>query len=234
LHYAEVFAIPCQQKAEALNKSVKTPQNKSAPRCATRRYVNDFFPNVRPIAAMKTRVWVMQGRVGEALSWTRERGLSVDDDLTYLRDFEHITLARAKSDRAERSMLEAMELLERLLQAAEEGERTGSIIEILLLQALAHQVQGDIPAALIPLQQALMLAETEGYVRIFVDEGTPMAVLLARLHEHARKRPRAALTNVPLAYIERLLTLLRGERVRKVPSLLHPLHQLLPSRCSTR
>src|SRR5437763_3862597 len=187
---------------------------------AERLYVSDFFPYVRPIAALVTRVWVAQGRLGEAIGWARERGLSVSDDLSYLREFEHITLARvllarSKSDRTEHSMLEAMELLECLLHAAEEGERTGSIIEILLLQALAHQMQGDISAALVPLERALMLAEPEGYVRIFVDEGPPMAVLLARLHEHSRKRSRAALTNVSLAYIERLRALLRGERVQE-------------------
>jgi LuxR family transcriptional regulator, maltose regulon positive regulatory protein len=187
---------------------------------AERLYVSDFFPNVRPVAALVTRVWVAQGRVGEALGWAREQGLEVSDDLSYLREFEHITLARVllaryESDRVDRSILEAMGLLERLLQAAEEGERTGSAIEILVLQALAHHVQGDIPAALVPLQQALSLAEPEGYVRIFVDEGPPMAVLLAKLHERSRKRPRAASTNVPLAYIERLLALLRGERVQE-------------------
>ena len=187
---------------------------------AERLYMSDFFPNVRPVAAIETRVWVAQGRLGEALGWAREQGLSVEDDLSYLREFEHITLARvllarSKSDRADRSMLEAMGLLERLLQAAEEGERTGSVIEILVLQALAHQMQGDIPAALVPLERALTLAEPEGYVRMFVDEGPPMAVLLAKLHERSRKRPRAASTNVPLAYIERLLALLRGERVQE-------------------
>ncbi len=190
---------------------------------AERLYVSDFFPYVHPVAASVSRVWVAQGRVGEAFDWARELGLSVSDDLSYLREFEHITLARvllarSKSDRTEHSMLEAMELLERLLQAAEEGERTGSIIEILMLQALAHQMQGDISAALVPLERALMLAEPEGYVRIFVDEGPPMAVLLAKLHEHSQKRPRAALMNVPLAYIERLLALLRGERVQEGPS----------------
>ena len=71
-----------------------------------------------------------------------------------------------------------MGLLERLLQAAEAGERTGSVIEILVLQALAHQAQGDIPAALVPLERALTLAEPEGYVRIFVDEGDAMRHLL--------------------------------------------------------
>ena len=61
---------------------------------AERLYVSDFFPNVRPVAALKARVWVAQGRLGEALGWAREQGLSVEDDLSYLREFEHITLAR--------------------------------------------------------------------------------------------------------------------------------------------
>ena len=141
-------------------------------------------PDVRPVAAFKTRVWVAQGRLAEALEWAREQGLSAHDDLSYLREFEHITLARVllsqyKSDREERPMLEAMRLLERLLEAAEAGERTGRAIEILVLQALAHEAQGDIRAALGPLQRSLALAEPEGYVRIFVDEGTPMARLLS-------------------------------------------------------
>jgi LuxR family maltose regulon positive regulatory protein len=95
-----------------------------------------------------------------------------------------VLLARYKSDRAERSIHEAMGLLERLLQAAEEGERMGSVLEILVLQALAHQVQGDIPAALMPLERALTMAEPEGYVRIFVDEGPPMTVLLEEAAKH--------------------------------------------------
>jgi LuxR family maltose regulon positive regulatory protein len=52
------------------------------------------IPDVRPIAALKTRIWVTQGRLAEALGWVRERGLLVDDDLSYMREFEHITLAR--------------------------------------------------------------------------------------------------------------------------------------------
>jgi len=72
----------------------------------------------------------------------------------------------------------ATRLLERLLRAAEEGATTGSVIEILVLQALARQARGDIPAALASLERALTLAEPEGYVRIFVDEGPPMASLL--------------------------------------------------------
>jgi len=150
---------------------------------AERLYVSDFFPNVRPVPAWRARVWVEQGALGEALGWARERGLSVDDDLSYLREFEHITLVRVllaqhTAERVDRSLHEAAQLLDRLLQAAEAGGRTGSVIEILVLQGLAHQTQGDIPAALVSLQRALTLSEPEGYVRVFADEGPPMAALL--------------------------------------------------------
>jgi LuxR family maltose regulon positive regulatory protein len=150
---------------------------------AERLYVSDFFPNVRPVAAFKTRVWVAQGRLGEALGWAREQGLSAEDNLSYLREFEYITLARVllaryKHDRADSSIRETIGLLDRLLQAAEAGGRRGSAIEILVVQALAHQAQGDISTALLSLQQALTLAEPEGYVRMFVDEGPPMTQLL--------------------------------------------------------
>ncbi|GHO87536.1 LuxR C-terminal-related transcriptional regulator [Dictyobacter formicarum] len=174
---------------------------------AERLYMRDLFPNVRPVAALVTRVWVAQGRLGEALGWVRERGLSAADDLSYLREFEHITLvrvllARYKSDRTDRSRLEAMGLLERLLKAAEEGGRTGSVIEILMLQALAHQAQGDISAALVPLERALSLAEPEGYVRMFVDEGPPMALLLKEATKHGA--PAWGAGNAP-NYVRQLL-----------------------------
>jgi LuxR family maltose regulon positive regulatory protein len=143
---------------------------------AERLYTSDFFPDVAPVPAVRARVWLAQGRSGVALAWARQRGLSVADDLSYLREFEHITLARALL--AQRSLQEATRLLERLLPAAEEGARAGSVIEILVLQALAHQAQGDIPAALAALRRAVALAEPDGWVRIFVDEGPPMASLL--------------------------------------------------------
>jgi LuxR family maltose regulon positive regulatory protein len=143
---------------------------------AERLYVSDFFPNVRPVSAAKARVWVAQGKLDEALAWALERGLSVADDLSYLREFEHITLARVLL--ARQAISDALGLLERLLRAADDGARTGCVIEILALQALTHQLRGEIPAALEPLERALTLAEPEGYTRIFVDEGPAMAALL--------------------------------------------------------
>ena len=88
---------------------------------AERLYVGDYFPNVRPVPALRARAWIARGSLGEALGWAREQGLSADDDLSYLREFEHITLARALLARYqdERSIREATRLLERLLRAAE-------------------------------------------------------------------------------------------------------------------
>jgi LuxR family maltose regulon positive regulatory protein len=137
----------------------------------------------RPIAALKARVWIKQGKLDEVWGWVRAQGLSIHDDLRYLREFEHLTLARLliaqhEHDRLDDPIHEAIGLLTRLLRAAEVGERGGSGIEILALLALAQAAKGDLPAALGTLERALTLAEPEGYVRLFVDEGALMARLL--------------------------------------------------------
>ena len=149
---------------------------------AERHYVSDFQPDVRPVAAMRARMWIAQRRVDEALGWAAARGLSVEDELGYLLEFEHITLARiVLAQRTAGSLERATGLLQRLLVAAEEGARAGSVIEILALLAAAHLSRGDVPAALSSLQRAVTPAEPEGYVRVFADLGTPMATLLRGL-----------------------------------------------------
>ena len=148
---------------------------------AERLYQGDYFPNVRPIAALTARMEIARGRLGDAQVWAREQGLSAEDDLSYLREFEHITLASlllARRGRDERSLQQALDLLERLLRSAEDGGRTASVIEILILQSLGHQAQAGVRAGLVPLDRALALAEPEGYVRVFVDEGRPIATML--------------------------------------------------------
>jgi LuxR family transcriptional regulator, maltose regulon positive regulatory protein len=118
-----------------------------------------------------------------------------------------VLLARYQSGCADRSILEAMGLLERLLKAAEEGGRTGSVIEILILQAIAYHAQGDLPAALMSLQHALALAEPEGYVRIFLDQGSSMMQLLREAS--AREiMPRQILPN----YTDKLLAAFEAEK----------------------
>ena len=153
---------------------------------AERVYVGDFSPNVRPVPAVRARVWLGQGRLADALGWVAQQELSATDDLSYLREFEHVTLARVLMDQG--SLDEAVELLTRLAEAAEEGRRSGSLIEIRAAQALAHQQRGDLPAALASLEAALRLAEPEGYVRTFVDEGPPMATLLEAAADRKESR----------------------------------------------
>jgi len=179
---------------------------------AERMYVGDFSPRVRPVPALKARVRIRQGRLDDVRDWARREGLSMDDELTYLREYEHVTLARAVL--AEGRIGEAVGLLTRLLEAAEAGGRIGAVIEILVVQALALQQAHDRPAALSVLQQALALAEAEGHVRVFVDEGAPMAELL-----------RAAGEQGPAAYARQLLASLGGPGPAPVGVLVAPLSE---------
>jgi LuxR family maltose regulon positive regulatory protein len=176
---------------------------------AERVYIRGPLPDVRPVAALKARIWLKQGRLAEAKGWAREQGLSVDDDICYTREFEHITLTRVliaagKSDREAGSLDEATRLLGRLLQAAETGGRLGSAIQILLLQGLAFQAQDNLPHALASLERALTLAEPEGYVRIFVDEGEPMRMLIADFRFSIEKQMSSS-AHAQLGYTDKLL-----------------------------
>ena len=153
---------------------------------AEKLHIRTPLPDLYPISAMKARIWIAQGKLAEAQKWISEQGFSPDDDLDYLREFEHITLARIliaqyQKDRMENSIQMALRLLDRLLQAADKGSRMGTEIEILVLQALAHQAQDNLMPAFTALECALTLAEPEGYVRIFVDESKPMAELLTKI-----------------------------------------------------
>ena len=160
---------------------------------AERRYVGDFSPDVRPVGALKARLWIAKGMLAEAADWARQRGLAAAGELSYVHEFEHATLVRlllaqATQDPSDRATREATELLERLLAAAEDGGRNGSVIEFLVLLTLARRARGDVAGALESLERATGLAEPEGYVRVVVDEGQPMAALL----KVAAKQPNAS------------------------------------------
>jgi LuxR family maltose regulon positive regulatory protein len=206
---------------------------------AEQQYIGGPTLEVRPIAALRARTWIRQGRLVEAAEWVRAQGLSADDDLSYWHEFEHITLARlliaqSQADRAAGSLHAALGLLARLRAAAEKYDRRRSLLEILVLQALAQHGQGDASPACASLERALSLAEPEGYVRSFVDEGEEMRLLILdfgfwiekqkrsesqKLIEYvARLRasfPRSAVSNQQSAFVEPL-----SEREREVLKLL--------------
>ncbi|MBD1539052.1 helix-turn-helix transcriptional regulator [Arthrobacter sp. S13_S34] len=147
-------------------------------------YLRGFFPETRPIPALKARTAIRQGRLSEGWAWARSTGLPVVRELSYLREFEHLTLARLLISQhrvlpEEKTIQAAEDLLKRLLKAAQAAGRKGSTYEILVLQALALDAQGKHALALAPLERALAEAGPEGYVRLFLDEGAPLAPLLA-------------------------------------------------------
>ena len=134
---------------------------------------------LNPVPVWRARLWLARGEVAEAARWVDERGLRVTDEPSYPREGEYLVLARVLL--AQRQPDRALGLLERLhAQAAAQG-RTGSVIEVRALQALALQAAGDRAGALAALAEVLALAGPEGYLRVFVDEGAPMARLLGRL-----------------------------------------------------
>jgi len=119
---------------------------------------------------------VQGGSAPTAADWAAERNLDLDADPAYPREPAYLLLARLLL--AEQQPDQALRLLDRLQTAAAEQHRTGSIIEIDALRALARHASGDQRGAHDVLDNALRLARTEGYVRVFVDEGEPMAGLL--------------------------------------------------------
>ena len=146
-------------------------------------YVPGFFPYVRPIAAMKARVWIAQENLQKADDWARARGVSALDDVNYLREFDHLTLvrlliARHRTRLGTGGLDDALRLLDRLADAAD-AERAGSLLEIRMLRALALDAQGHRPQAIGALDHAWSAApEPDGYARLFLDEGQPMIGLL--------------------------------------------------------
>ncbi|MEO7350327.1 MAG: LuxR C-terminal-related transcriptional regulator [Marmoricola sp.] len=154
-------------------------------------YFGDFAPNVRPIAALRTRVNLAAGDLASAESWAQALDLAADDELTYMREFEHITLAmvllaqhRARSSPA--AVHVARRLLERLKAAAEAGGRTGNLIEILVHLALASEAEGSHRSRTSGLLgRALALAEREGYLRVFLDARPALDVLLHTIEPYA-------------------------------------------------
>jgi LuxR family maltose regulon positive regulatory protein len=165
---------------------------------AERVYTTDFSPSIHPIPAVRAGLLADHGDLEEPLAWMREQGLTADDDLVYLREFEHVTVARVllaafRGRRSTQAVVDAVRLLERVSIEAETGERSGDLLQVLVLLAVAEDARGDRAAAVAHLERAIVLAEPEGYMRLFLDAGTSIQPLLDAV---ARKGPSA--------YVDRL------------------------------
>jgi LuxR family maltose regulon positive regulatory protein len=140
------------------------------------------------IATSQVWLWLMQGNLEAARDVALERQWDLDADITLFQDRGPGLLARVRVLIAQAHYARALGVLERLLAAANASGRAGWVIEILALQALVLQAQKDESAAVGALESALKLAEPEGYVRTFVDEGQSMAALLRKAHSRGIAR----------------------------------------------
>ena len=127
------------------------------------------------------RFWVAKSAEEEdyllkASRWAEQSGMQIDDELNFMHELAHIMLARVlvaqgQVDPDGEYLADAHYLLERLLETAESAGWMGKTIEILVLQALCYQTQNRLENALGSLERALVLAEPERYIRVFLDEG---------------------------------------------------------------
>jgi len=169
---------------------------------ARRVYVKNPIPMLQPVEARKARIHLKQGRLDKAQAWMRERGVSTEDEIRYLDEYNLLTLARVQL--VEGSFAGVNNLLERLLVLAETQKRTGSVIEILLTQSLVHRAQGNQSQSLAALERALTLAEPEDYLRIFVDEGESVRLLILDFSSMIEQQRRLSIHPL-FEYVNRLL-----------------------------
>jgi LuxR family maltose regulon positive regulatory protein len=133
----------------------------------------------RQVEAYRPRLWLAEGKVARAAQWAAQARLDPHDEPAFQRETEQVTLARILL--AQGRWEAALSVLGRLGRAAETAGRLCTVIETLVLQALAFEGQNDSAEASSALEQALVRAEPGGYIRIFLDEGEPVACLLRRI-----------------------------------------------------
>jgi len=174
---------------------------------AEKLYYRSAVPDLKPIAARKVRIWLEQGKLSKALAWQQEQNISIDDELSYQHEFEHLTLVRIliaqfKDKQESHFIHEAITLLDRLLTAANEGDRKKSVIEIHMLKSLALHAQEEMQTALKSLEDALHLAKSENFICTFIGEGETITKLLSE----------AAVRKIEPEYVVKLLSVLNPQQ----------------------
>jgi LuxR family maltose regulon positive regulatory protein len=134
------------------------------------------IPSEPWLGATRARLWLAQGKLADARHWAETRGLTADGKLDLTNEVEYLALVRILL--AEGRVDEATHLLSRLQNAMESTGRQGNLIGVLVLRAIVLDMQADTDSALAMLEHAVSLAHSEGYMRVFLDEGKPIETLL--------------------------------------------------------
>ena len=164
-----------------------------------------------------TRIYIARGDIASAMRWAEASVIEIQNEpenwhIQHM--FEYLTSARIRLARG--AFDEALALLDRLRQFAETEAYSSILISTLLLQALALEARGRTTQAMTALAQALTLAEPNGYVRIFVDEGPPMADLLMKILKVQQKK-RLEAYNFSTDYAGSLLAAYRSDVAEDSP-----------------
>jgi LuxR family maltose regulon positive regulatory protein len=175
----------------------------------------DVVDPVNPAGADRVRLLLAQGQLALAAAWAAARGLDPGDQPSYPREREYLLLARLLTAQGQPGR--AIPLLERLHSAAVAQARTGSLIDIGAVTAVVLAACGQQAGAVAALGRALTLAWAEGYVRVFADEGAPLAAVLDQLIAGQRSGDKSAASGVPLAYLHRLRAAFGPRDSRAVP-----------------
>jgi LuxR family maltose regulon positive regulatory protein len=133
--------------------------------------------------SLQVRLWLKKGDLWLAVAWASQQAADRDDILRF--STESRAVARARILLAQGAWREAIALLDRLSASAEAEGRKGSLIEIRALKAIALLGLEELGQAVAEVEGALALAEPEGYVRTFLDEGDPMSTLLSHVANDA-------------------------------------------------
>jgi LuxR family maltose regulon positive regulatory protein len=151
----------------------------------------------------RVRFWLASGELDRARHWAKQLESEERRVVPFTRERQEVACARIHLATNQPNL--ALQRLEPVLERATAGKRWRHVIEIRLLQALAHAMQQEATQALDVLSQAVHLAEPEGYIRSFLDEGAPMERILSRLRKRERQHG-------PTPYLDKLLTAFEQER----------------------
>jgi LuxR family maltose regulon positive regulatory protein len=166
--------------------------------------------------AFPARLWLAEGNLAAAGRWVQEAGIAIDDPVPFARESEYLSLLRVLLAQGEHDAVLAF--VERMLPIVEAAGRVGRAIELLTYQARAYGGKEAILQALDALERALSLAQPEGYVRMFLDHGPPMAELLRLAGSRGMVR----------LYVSRLLSEFgdeSGESAPRAQPLIEPLSE---------